>query len=131
MHTWTWEVTTSGVMLKRCVLGRDDGLPVDDVDASDFREANGLLLPHQLVLRAYGRADGKRQASRTTTCKVITYRVGDEANTPERYRIVWPVNTVVADRGTATCFVVNADGPKTIDAEEMLRLANDVPDQTP
>jgi len=66
---------------------------------SDFRDAGGMIMPYAMTLASRTmRGDEVQRVNVQTDAAVTRYWIGDDENTPTRYRIRWPAGTRLFDK---------------------------------
>lgn len=77
------------------------------MDMSEFKNVNGLMLPHKIDAQRYAYYKGKEKLKAIAkTITVREYRIDDPENTPDKYRIKWPDGTYIRDRRSETTWKV-------------------------
>jgi len=64
----------------------------------DFEEIDGVMLPNKMNLRTINWENDTKHVVIEAKIEVIEYRLNDPENTPERYKIKWPLGTRIRDQ---------------------------------
>lgn len=97
-HEWTF-LRRHGYAMSRYHRKPPPGKAVHyEAIMRDFKDVDGMILPHSMTLTSKTIRPNQTKVHVATEASVIGYRVGDPSNTPDGYRIKWPVGTALRDR---------------------------------
>jgi hypothetical protein len=98
-----------------------NGQIIKQMDMSDFKNVDGLMLPNKIQCRHFFYEEGQQFQTRVENISVRDYALNDPNNVPEKYHIKWPENTDVYDARIGIVFaivggrLVNPEIEKTVE----------------
>lgn len=117
-HEWTW-TSPALPLLNSYVFKGSDGTPVQQVTSTDFREVQGVMLPHRIEYSLFAKSGAELRTVRVTSCTVTKYVINDPTNNEGRYHIAWPPGTIVLDSRIGFSFIATAGAPKSVSDQEI------------
>jgi hypothetical protein len=79
------------------VMKEADGDIRLQMQMSDFKNTEGLMLPYKIHKLRYEYTNGRLEERESVDFIVKQYSINDPRNVPEKYKIDWPENTMVYD----------------------------------
>jgi hypothetical protein len=115
LNRWWCRVDGDDVRITRYTYGSSTGDVYREINCDDFRRVDGgQLMPFKIESRtANSDADGRKYYGETIEITVRQYRPAS-GNTPDRYLMVWPLETKVFDQRTRASFLIRK-APRTLD----------------
>jgi hypothetical protein len=74
-------------------------------DMENFESVNGVMLPRSIKSKVFYAEEGRLKLAEESSCEIEKYAINASDNTPDRYRIEWPDNTIVYDQYLGMSFL--------------------------
>ncbi|MCX5659365.1 MAG: hypothetical protein NTW19_06530 [Planctomycetota bacterium] len=108
-----------------------DGRVTTEILCSDFRQVDGLWIPHAMEWRGYNYHGKERVGTRTSTLRMLHFEIAPPSNESALYRIDWPAGAMVRDQLANQMFRADAQGKLVALGPPASRPANAGPGRPP
>ncbi len=92
------------------------GLVYSTIHNRAFRRVDDLFLPFQSIYTEYQITEERASPSHSVIIDIDEYKLGDERNTKDDFRIEWPLNSFVSCADTGASVIVKSRPQKLDDA---------------
>jgi hypothetical protein len=94
------------------------GVVLSTIDNFEFERIDGLFLPFRSIYTEYRTEAGRSAPSQRVTIDVDEYKLGDDRNAKDDFRIEWPLGSSVTDARTGVMVSVMSR-PQKLDDETL------------